>query len=102
MAIATWNPFEDVETVNKIYDQAHPTVKRVSKLLQCNTESQKEKEMFDYLKCFLRGLNEDALCKFLCYVTGADMLCVEKIDVIFNDLSGLDRRIVAHTCGPTI
>lgn len=99
---STWNPFQNVDNLHTIYADAKPSVKRVTKLFVCNPENDREKEVFEYLKRFLRGLNGETLAKFLRYVTGADMLCVQKIDVMFNNLSGCERRIVAHTCGPTV
>uniref|UniRef100_A0A8W8MHV8 HECT domain-containing protein n=1 Tax=Magallana gigas TaxID=29159 RepID=A0A8W8MHV8_MAGGI len=36
------------------------------------------------------------------FLTGTDILCVEKIEVTFTKLIGIERRPIAHTCGPTL
>ena len=38
------------------------------------------------------------LKSFLMFVTGADVVCVDPIDVEFTQLDGLQRRPIAHTC----
>ncbi len=97
----TWNPFRNVDNLHTISD-AKPSVKQVTKLFVCSPENDREKEVFEYLKWFLRVWNSETLAKFLRYVTEADMLCVQNIDVMFNNLSDCERTIVAHTCGPTV
>ena len=36
------------------------------------------------------------------FCTGADVLCVKQIKVSFSKLDGIERRLVAHTCGPLL
>ena len=55
-----------------------------------------------YLKKFIRGISNDDLSKFLRYVTGVDVICIDKITVGFNELYGAERRVIAHTCGPLL
>lgn len=42
------------------------------------------------------------LRRLLRFVTGSDIICVTKIEVIFTVLEGLQRRPVAHTCGSVL
>jgi len=35
-------------------------------------------------------------------MTGADIITVDKIDVSFVDISGIKRRPIFRTCGPTL
>ena len=57
---------------------------------------------FDFLKKFVRTLRQDDLMKFLRYSTGADVVCVENIKVMFTKCSGAGRAIIVHTCGPVL
>lgn len=54
------------------------------------------------LQQYIRGLDELGLRRMLRFVTGSDIICVTKIGVIFTALEGLERRPVAHTCGPVL
>ena len=62
----------------------------------------RERETLCYLKKSIRGISSDDLSKFLRYVTGADVICVDKITGGFNELDGAERRVIAHTCGPLL
>ena len=88
-----------VSELEAIYESAKPTTKRVLNLLTADIASNLERETFGYLKRFVRGLSKDDLGKFLRFVTGADVMCVDKIKITFTNICGLERRVVAHTCG---
>ena len=62
----------------------------------------REKETLCYLKKFIRGISNEDLSKFSRYVTGAGVICIDKITVGFNELDGAERRVIAHTCGPLL
>lgn len=36
------------------------------------------------------------------FATGSDVICVEKIEILFTPVDGAARRPVAHTCGPSL
>lgn len=36
------------------------------------------------------------------FVTGSDVISVDKIGIMFTVVDGLARRPVAHTCGPVL
>ena len=40
--------------------------------------------------------------RFLCFTTGSSVLIANRISVTFNNLSGLARKPIAHTCGCVI
>ena len=50
----------------------------------------------EFLKRFVRGMDEAQLKSFLRYVTGADVICVPCISVQFSTLDGFARRSIAH------
>ncbi|KAL3875921.1 hypothetical protein ACJMK2_033825 [Sinanodonta woodiana] len=62
--------------------------------------SSAERETVQYLKKYIKGLSEDMLRNFLRFVTGADLLTVQKISVRLVRIdSEFIRRPIAHTCG---
>ena len=82
-----------------IYKDLEPTNKKVLSMVQAVPQSNAERAAVDYLKCFIRGLDQSQLKAFLRYVTGADFICVKHIVVEFSTMEGLARRPIAHTCG---
>ena len=42
------------------------------------------------------------LAGLLQFLTGSDIITVEKISITFNANEGYERGIVAHTCGPLL
>ncbi len=58
--------------------------------------------MFGFVKKFARGLRDEDLLKFMRFATGADTMCVKHIAIVFNQLRDKERRVIAHTCGPTL
>lgn len=94
--------FPTVESLADFYKQANPTAKKVIGLLKAFPKNANEESSLKYFKQFIWGLNNDNLGKCLRFMSGSDILCVEGMDVAFNELKGLQRRLVAHTCGPCI
>ena len=88
--------------LTSIYDNSKPTTRKVLLLFKKNDMSDNARESFDYLKRFIRALRQEDLTKFLRYCTGADIICVNEIKLLFTNSRGLERRFVAHTCGPTL
>lgn len=60
------------------------------------------KKFFLFLKKFIRECEKTELEKFLRFFTGADLITGHNITVNFNNLDGLKRTPVAHTCGFTL
>ena len=95
---------ESIEQIDELYSKLKTTSKKVLNLLELSERLTSKDEMitFDFLKRFDRTLRQDDLTKFLRYSTGADVVCVENIKVMFTKSSGAGRAIIAHTCGPVL
>ncbi len=96
------NIFRSPEELDSLYEDTKPTGKKVVGLLQADAKTEQEREVFGYLKKFVRSLKSEDVMKFMRFATGADTICVKSIDIIFNKLTGYERRVIAHTCGPTL
>ena len=92
----------NVRKLSAIYRSGVPTGKKILKLLSADPENDREAEVYKYLTEFIRTLKKEDIPLFMRYVTGADMMCVGKISVIFTRVSTGERKIVAHTCGPVL
>ena len=77
-----------------------PTVKGVLRVSITDAElDQPSKDHHGWLVKFVKDADEETLRNFLRYATGADVICVQEIKVLFNKLFGLNQRVVARTCG---
>ena len=85
-----------------LYEALKPTQAKVVKLLHCNPASKEESLAFSYLTHFIRGQNDNELKKLLRLLTGADVICVDQIEVNFVIRHGTSRIPTAHTCGPLL
>ena len=91
-----------MESLEEIYENARPTVKRVLDLIRAEPTSNSQRVVLSFLKRYIRGLDDEKLAKFLRYCTASTMICVESIKVSFTDLDGAARRPIAHTCGSVL
>ena len=94
--------FPTILDIDEIYASKKPTTKRVLGLLEASPTTPDESKAFAFLQRFIRAQNELSLKRLLWFITGADTMCVGKITVSFVNLTGISRRVIAHTCGPTI
>lgn len=85
-----------------MYTDKKPTCSKVLKLIEASPETPAERQALGFLQQYIRGLDEVGLRRLLRFVTGSDIICVTKIEVIFTALEGLQRRPVAHTCGSVL
>ena len=85
--------FNVSELVN-VLSRAIPTNKKVIDLLEVIPEPQNngQRESNSYFKRYLRGLDTERLMKVLRFLTGATVICVDKIKVTFTSLDGFERR----------
>ena len=83
------NFFSNIEELNEMYNRLKPTVKKVLKLLKPNIKgnSGREQASLGHLKKFIRSLQFEDLKTFLRFSTGADVVCVEEIEVDFTNLT---------------
>lgn len=92
----------NIELCN-VYEKTVPTARKIKKMLHAEPTNDRESESCKYLQEFVRNLQKADIATFLRYATGADMICVEKINVMFTKPErNVDRVVVAHTCGPTL
>lgn len=94
--------FPNQTNIQKMYENGKPTTRKVVKLLDASPATQAESQSLRYLQQYIRGLDQTGLRKFLRFTTGSDVLCVDKLEIVFTSLDGVARRPVAHTCGPVL
>ena len=94
-------PCKEVGDIDMLFEKIRPTNRKVLDLVRpaVSITNEAEKDALYYLKRFVRGLNQQDLSSFLRFITGSDMICVNKIPVEFTSLDGFERRPIAHTCG---
>ena len=61
-----------------------------------------EERILCYLRQYIGSMNSSMLRKFLRFVTGSTVCSFPSITVSFNSLSGVQRRLIAHMCGPIL
>ncbi|VDI27447.1 Hypothetical predicted protein [Mytilus galloprovincialis] len=93
----------NTEAILTMYEARYPTTKRVLQLLQAEPETNCERQCFRYFQQYVKSLHDSPnLKKLLQFLTGSNVICVERISVIFTNSEGIFRCPVAHTCGPTL
>ncbi len=55
-----------------------------------------------FLKTFVANSNPDDLRVLLRFITGSSVMIDFPIKVVFNNLTGFGRRVIAHTCDCTV
>ena len=88
-----------LEGVCSVYQSLEPTTKKVLGMLHAAPKTNAERSALDYFKRFIRGLDIHQLKCLLMFITGADVICVTKLEINFTKLEGLARRPIAHVCG---
>ncbi|XP_066926475.1 uncharacterized protein [Clytia hemisphaerica] len=92
---------ENVEAM--IYEKTRPTSKKLIALLIYNCKDDVDREIIGFLKRFLKGLDTTQIKKFVKFLSGADIILFEKIEVSLVDQgSDFARRPISHTCGPLL
>lgn len=88
-----------VDSIDQLFKKQLPTPVKVSKILVCASESltNAEDNCLFYLQQFVRNMDQEDLTSFLHFVTGSTVMPTQ-ITVSFNNLVGIMRRPVAHTC----
>lgn len=62
------------------------------------TMNSSEQRIFTYLIQMIGNMKQSEVATFLRFVSGSAVCLEKKITVSFNNLSGLGRRPIAHTC----
>ena len=85
-----------------MYEEKKPTSKRVIKLIEAEPKTGADRACLDHLKRYIKSLEDNMLAGLLQFLTGSDIISVQKIQMSFKTNKGLVRGIVAHTCGPLL
>ena len=72
--------------------------KVIASLEMMSSSNPSEERVYGYLTTMIGNMKAQELRLFLRFITGASVCVAPKIDISFNNLSGLGRRPVAHTC----
>ncbi len=102
MKLKEFAPFQRPESIIKFYDTHRPTPRKILDLIQASPQKENEREVMQFLRWYIRGLDPMQIQRFLRFVTGADVITVDKIEVNFVTLAGAARRPVARTCAPVL
>lgn len=87
----------------EMYESKRPSVRKVLKMISSNPQTPAENQCLQYFKQYIKAQeSQKSIQRLLRFLTGTDILCVEKIEVTFTKLIGIERRPIAHTCGPTL
>lgn len=72
-------------------------------MISSNPQTPAENQSLQYFKQYIKAQeSQKSIQRLLRFLTGTDILCVEKIEVTFTKLIGIERRPIAHTCGPNL
>ena len=100
-----WSQFS-VEKLFSLYKAMNATASSVLALLaEPEFENQAEARVYDYFKTYIGNIGnckEEELRSLLRFVTGSSAIVDKSILVRFNNLSGLARRPISHTCSCTL
>jgi len=88
-----------VEQISSLYYTLTATSGKVLSMLQEPVESNScQSRVFNYLQQFIGNMNQAEVRRFLRLATGSSVIVSGGITVTFNNLSGIARRPIAHTC----
>ena len=94
--------FTDIDAIKTMYECLTPTSKRVCQLLKADPQNNDESQSLRYFQQFIRAQKEEGLAKLLHFLTGSRVISVDTISIEFTKRKGMERRPVAHTCGPVL
>lgn len=87
--------FSSLEAIKKLYEAKKTITKKVVKLLDATPSNDADRNCLEFLKRYIKSLNENSLKNFLQFTTGSNLLTVTSIEVNFNNLGGALRRPIA-------
>lgn len=95
--------FPEPSSIEQMYQEKVPTVKKVLKLITALPENNDQAEALKYFQQYVKAQeNSTPLKKLLRFLTGSDAITVDKITLTFTNIEGFTRRPIAHTCGPVL
>ena len=97
-----WQQF-DIDKLFSIYKALNASVSSVLKsIMEPIAMNAAEDKVFKFLRTYITNLKVEELRRFLRFVTGSSVLTSMNITIIFNNLSGVGRRPLVHTCDCTL
>lgn len=96
-----WNQL-CIEGIAQLYFSMTMDMNKILLALQCDSSNQAEERTFGYLHTMIGNMGTNELQNFLRFTTGSSVFLSKKIKVLFNDTSGLGRRLFASTCSSTL
>lgn len=88
--------------IAQLYFSMTMDMNKILLALQCDSSNQAEERTFGYLHTMIGNMGTNELQNFLRFTTGSSVFLSKKIKVLFNDTSGLGRRLFASTCSSTL
>ena len=89
-------------TILQFFDLFKALNATTASVLQLLSEPQNmnsaEERVYSYLVTFVGNMKNDELHLFIRFATGSSVVVANKINISFNNLSGLARRPISHTC----
>ena len=79
-----------------------PCNKTTLQLLKSNTKEDLETETLIYFKQYIKGLDDPSLRKLAQFLTGSDVVIVEKLIAYYKPDNEFYRWLISHTCGPCL
>jgi hypothetical protein len=98
MVEALW---EDSTDVDKFYDELRVTPQKISQNLSVDDEEKLTKSqntVYGYFCHYIKTCDDKKIRVLYRFLTGADVLAVKKVTVIFHLHVGKIPHITAHTC----
>ena len=97
-----WEQFS-IDELFCLYKVLNATTSAVLDLIEDPADmNPAEDRVFGFLLAFIGNMRRSELRLFFRFVTGSSVLLAKKIKVSFNNLTGLARRPISHTCDCTI
>ena len=87
--------FPNPDDLRSLYQMLEPTNKKVISCIIASPQNEVESECLQYFKKYIKSLDTVMLKHLLCFLTGAEILVVEAINVTFkkNELNFTRRSI---------
>ena len=88
-----------VETLYSIYSSLTASPEKVLSLMyEPDINDPNQERVLGYLTQYVGDMKPEEIRRFLRFVTGSPVCCVEGFVVSFNSLEGAARRPITHTC----
>ena len=93
-----WEQFS-IDMLFRLYKVLNASTSAVLGLIEDPADmNPAEDRVFGFLLSFIGNMKQNELRLFLRFVTGSSVLLAKQITVSFNNLTGLARRPISHTC----